>query len=213
MTGFRLLTDLMTAPLGSKKLAAADVFSGVDGLGGAAQPQELATHDAMGPAAVGPAAVGQAAVPVDVEIQELRAFGYQQYDREHRIFVLTEDGVRDWLAEYNNMKRRVHALEEEQKRRVPLELIGERAVNALRRNPSGAKEAFLRVEDMVSTWVAANDGVGQEVKTMMDEAYQQVTEREDERAEHRWLLEHGGRNVLLERGDYNDRSFTQERHY
>ena len=96
---------------------------------------------------------------------------------------------------------------------MPLELIGERAVNALRRNPSGAKEAFLRVEDMVSTWVAANDGVGQEVKTMMDEAYQQVTEREDERAEHRWLLEHGGRNVLLERGDYNDRSFTQERHY
>ncbi len=208
MIGFRLLADLMTAPLGSKKLAAADAFSGVDGLGGAAQPQELATHDAMGPAAV-----GQAAVPVDVEIQELRAFGYQQYDREHRIFVLTEDGVRDWLAEYNNMKRRVHALEEEQKRRVPLELIGERAVNALRRNPSGAKEAFLRVEDMVSTWVAANDGVGQEVKTMMDEAYQQVTEREDERAEHRWLLEHGGRNVLLERGDYNDRSFTQERHY
>ena len=208
MIGFRLLADLMTAPLGSKKLAAADAFSGVDGLGGAAQPQELATHDAMGPAAVGPAAV-----PVDVEIQELRAFGYQQYDREHRIFVLTEDGVRDWLAEYNNMKRRVHALEEEQKRRVPLELIGERAVNALRRNPSGAKEAFLRVEDMVSTWVAANDGVGQEVKTMMDEAYQQVTEREDERAEHRWLLEHGGRNVLLERGDYNDRSFTQERHY
>lgn len=208
MIGIRLLADLMTAPLGSKKLAAADAFSGVDGLGGAAQPQELATHDAMGPAAV-----GQAAVPVDVEIQELRAFGYQQYDREHRIFVLTEDGVRDWLAEYNNMKRRVHALEEEQKRRVPLELIGERAVNALRRNPSGAKEAFLRVEDMVSTWVAANDGVGQEVKTMMDEAYQQVTEREDERAEHRWLLEHGGRNVLLERGDYNDRSFTQERHY
>lgn len=208
MIGFRLLADLMTAPLGSKKLAAADAFSGVDGLGGAAQPQELATHDAMGPAAV-----GQAAVPVDVEIQELRAFGYQQYDREHRIFVLTEDGVRDWLAEYNNMKRRVHALEEEQKRRVPLELIGERAVNALRCNPSGAKEAFLRVEDMVSTWVAANDGVGQEVKTMMDEAYQQVTEREDERAEHRWLLEHGGRNVLLERGDYNDRSFTQERHY
>ena len=208
MIGFRLLADLMTAPLGSKKLAAADAFSGVDGLGGAAQPQELATHDAMGPAAV-----GQAAVTVDVEIQELSAFGYQQYDREHRIFVLTEDGVRDWLAEYNNMKRRVHALEEEQKRRVPLELIGERAVNALRRNPSGAKEAFLRVEDMVSTWVAANDGVGQEVKTMMDEAYQQVTEREDERAEHRWLLEHGGRNVLLERGDYNDRSFTQERHY
>lgn len=198
MTGFRLLTDLMTAQLGSMKLAAADVFSGLGGLGGGAvQPKEM---------------VAPTGAPNDVEMQELQEFGYKNYDSERRIFVLTEEGVYHWLAEFNSMKRRMHAQEEKLKQSVPLEFIGERAVHALRRDPAGAKEAFLRMEDMVATWVAANGGAGSEVLKMMDDAYEQTMAREAERAERRWLLEHGGRNISVERGDYNDESSTRENH-
>ncbi len=199
MISFRFFEDLMTAPFGGNRRLSAEMSSGLGGFGGAAiQPKE---------------AVAPTGAPNDVEMQELREFGYMNYDSERRFFVMTEEGIHRLLSAYNSMKRRVHALEEERKQSVPLMFIGERAVNALRRNPKKAEETFLRTEDMVATWVAANGGAGSEVLTMMNEAYEEIMAREAERAEHRWLLEHGGRNISLERGDYNDRSFTQEEHF
>lgn len=151
--------------------------------------------------------------PDDATVQELQEFGFRGYDKTQRLVILTGDGAMQLLEAYNKMKRRARFLEEEQKSRIPMSVLAKHAAKNLRRNPSGGRAEFARTEDLLATWSAANGGVGEDVLSEMDEAYEAIMSKERERAEHDWLLEHGGQHVRIEQGDYQDRSLTTEHHY
>lgn len=156
---------------------------------------------------------GELRAPDDAAVQELQEFGFRGYDKAQRLVILTGDGAMQLLQAYNKMKRRARNLEEEQKCRIPMSVLAKHAEKNLRRNPEGGREEFARTEDLLTTWSAANGGVGQDVLDELEDAYEAITSKERERAEHDWLLEHGGQRVNFEQGDYHDRSCTTEHHY
>lgn len=156
---------------------------------------------------------GELMAPDEAAVQELQEFGLREYDKNRRLVILTGDGAMQLLQAYNKMKRYARALEEEQKSRIPMSVLAKHAEKNLRRNPEGGREEFARTEDLLTTWSAANDGIGQDVLAEMGDAYETIMSKERERAEHDWLMEHGGQRVNFERGDYHDRSCTTEHHY
>ena len=156
---------------------------------------------------------GEMGAPDDAAVQELQEFGLREYDKNRRLVILTGDGAMQLLQAYNKMKRHARALEEEQKSRIPMSVLARLAEKNLHRNPVGGREEFARTEDLLTTWSAANGGVGQDVLAKMGEAYEAIMSKERERAEHDWLMEHGGQRVSIEKGDYHDRSCTTEHHY
>ncbi len=152
-------------------------------------------------------------MPDENAVQTLREFGYEGYDETQRVFIITQDVVMQILQAYNGMKRRYKNLEEEMKSRIPMELLADQAAKNLRRNPQGAREEFARTEDMLSTWSAANNGAGKEVLDQMNEKYDAIMKKEDERNERQFFREHSGQQIIFERGDFHDRSYTTENHF
>lgn len=150
--------------------------------------------------------------PNDDDMRDLRKFGYQRYDQEQSIFVMTKDGVLNMLSTYNAVKRYANQLEKEKKSSIPLRVLGREAIRALKRDASEKKNFFLMMESLIAAWSESNDGAGQEVLDMMDKAYEEEMSKLEAKQERRWLLEHQGKQVSVD-GNYEDTSNTSEHHY
>ena len=125
------------------------------------------------------------------EIQLLQNYGYRDYDRERRVLILNDEGIRQFLSVFNDMKRRVKTLEKKVQTSIPMSHLANRAMSAFRRNPKEEEGNFQRTEDMLSTWSAANDDAGSDVLEKMNDFYVRTMDRLEQEEEHRWLLKNG----------------------
>ena len=149
--------------------------------------------------------------PTGDEIEELMEFGYRNYDREQRVVVLTGEGIRNLLTLFNSMKREVRVLKEKVQTSIPMSLMADRAIAALKRNPMREQLNFQRTEDMLATWSAANGNAGEDVLRRMGDNYDEIMNHEQERQERQWFYEHSGKNINVN-GPYNDQGTSHELH-
>ena len=125
------------------------------------------------------------------EIQLLQNLGYNDYDRERRVLILNNEGIRQFLSVFNDMKRRMKTLEKKVQTSIPMSHLANRAMSAFRRNPKEEEGNFQRTEDMLSTWSAAHDDAGSDVVEKMNDCYVRTMDRLEQEEEHRWLLKNG----------------------
>ena len=125
------------------------------------------------------------------EIQLLQNLGYRDFDRERHVLILNEEGIKQFLTVFNDMKRRVKTLEKKVQTSIPMSHLANRAMSAFRRNPKEEEGNFQRTEDMLSTWSAAHDDAGSDVVEKMNDCYVRTMDRLEQEEEHRWLLKNG----------------------
>ena len=125
------------------------------------------------------------------EIQQLQNLGYRDFDRERHVLILNEEGIKQFLTVFNDMKRRVKTLEKKVQTSIPMSHLANRAMSAFRRNPKEEEGNFQRTEDMLSTWSAAHDDAGNDVVEKMNDCYERTMDRLQQEEERRWLLKNG----------------------